>query len=290
MVSKIKKYYKLLMFEQTLFALPFAYLGVLFAGGGTVEIWIWVTIALVSARTAGMSFNRVIDAHIDALNPRTADRAIPAGELTAKQVWILAIVSCIAFIFSSYMLNRLCFQLSFVAIALLFSYSYFKRFTATSHLYLGLIEAAAPIGGYLAVTGIFYTPGHFDFIPFILGGAIMCWISGLDVIYAILDIEFDKKEGLKSIPATYGRERAMTISLALYLGAVICLIAVGVLARRKEAYWVALACAVVIFFYQQKLARRPDQAAAIKELFQINAFISPVLFVGTFIDVVVKYS
>ncbi len=286
----IKKYYRLLMFEQTLFALPFAYLGVLFAGGGTIEIWIWVTIALVFARTAGMSFNRIIDADIDALNPRTKDRAIPSGQLTIQQVWILAAVSCVIFVLSAYMLNRLCFQLSFVAIALMFFYSYFKRFTAASHLYLGFIEAAAPIGGYVAVTGIFYTPSHFDVIPFILGGAIMCWIAGLDVVYAILDIDFDRKEGLKSIPAKYGKERAMTISLTLYVCAVACLIGAGVLARRKEAYWVALACAAVIFFYQQKLARRPDQAAAIKELFQINAFISPVLFVGTFIDVVVKYS
>lgn len=290
MVSMIKRYYRLLMFEQTLFALPFAYLGVLFAGGGTWETWIWVTLALITARTAGMSFNRVIDADIDAQNPRTRDRAIPSGELTPRQVWILAIVSCAVFVFSSNMLNRLCFQLSFVAIALMFSYSYFKRFSAASHLYLGVIEAAAPVGGYLAVTGIFYTPSHFDFIPFVLGGAIMCWIAGLDVVYAVLDIDFDRRAGLKSIPAKYGREKAMVISLSLYVLAVVCLIAVGILARRKEAYWIALSCAAVIFFYQQRLARRSDTAAAIKELFQINAFISPVLFVGTLIDVLVKYS
>jgi 4-hydroxybenzoate polyprenyltransferase len=289
MVSILKKYVTLLVFEQTLFALPFAYLGVLFAGGGTFEIWIWVTFALVAARTAGMSFNRVIDADIDALNPRTKDRAIPAGVLSPQQVWMLAVISCVVFIFSSYMLNRLCFQLSFVAIALLFSYSYFKRFTAASHLYLGFVEAAAPIGGYLAVTGMFYTPGRFDYIPFILGGAIMFWIAGLDIVYAMLDIDFDRREGLKSIPAVYGQQKAKMISFLMYMLSIGCLIGVGILTKRKEAYWVGVACAAVIFFYQQKLARRDDQAAAVKELFQINAFISPVLFVGTFIDVVVKY-
>jgi 4-hydroxybenzoate polyprenyltransferase len=288
MVSMIKKYFKLLMFEQTLFALPFAYLGVLFAGGGTIEIWIWVTFALVAARTAGMSFNRVIDADIDARNPRTKDRAIPAGALSPQKVWILAAISCAVFIFASYMLNRLCFQLSFVAIALLFSYSYLKRFTAASHLYLGFVEAAAPIGGYLAVTGMFYTPGRFDYIPFMLGGAIMFWIAGLDIVYAMLDIDFDRREGLKSIPAVYGQQKAKMTSFLMYVLSIACLVGVGILTKRKEAYWVGVACAAVILFFKQKLARRDDQAAAVKELFQINAFISPVLFVGTFIDVVVK--
>lgn len=289
MVSKIKKFFALVMFEQTLFALPFAYLGILFAQGGDLATWFWVTLALVGARTAGMSFNRIIDASIDLRNPRTKNRAIPSGELTVAQVMFVAIISCVLFVFSAYMLNRLCFHLSFVGIVLLFSYSYFKRFTAASHLFLGFVEAAAPIGGYLAVTGVFYTPGKFDIVPFLLGGAIMCWIAGLDVMYAILDIDFDRKEGLKSIPAKYGKQKAIVISRILYLLAVGCLIAVGILAKRKDAYWVSLACAAVVLFYQQKIVQRADQAAAIKEIFQINAFISPLLFIGTFIDVVIKY-
>ncbi|MCX7678614.1 MAG: putative 4-hydroxybenzoate polyprenyltransferase [Spirochaetes bacterium] len=289
MASMIKKFLTLVMFEQTLFALPFAYLGVLFANGRTIETWFWVTLALVAARTAGMSFNRIIDADIDARNPRTKDRAIPAGELSVTQVLVVAVISCVIFVFSAYMLNRLCFQLSFVAVALLISYSYFKRFTAATHLYLGFIEAAAPIGGYLAVTGVFYTPGRFDAIPFLLGGAIMCWIAGLDIIYAMLDIDFDRREGLKSIPAKYGKEKAIVISRILYALAIVCLVVVGVLAKRKDAYWVSVACVAIVFVYQQKLARRPDRGAAIKELFQVNTFVSPALFVGTFIDVVIKY-
>jgi 4-hydroxybenzoate polyprenyltransferase len=277
------------MIEQTLFALPFAWLGVLFAGGGNLMVWIWSTLALAAGRTAGMSFNRLIDAEIDARNPRTKDRALPAGDLARRDVWILAGISCVVLMFSSYMLNRLCFQLSLLVIALLFTYSYFKRFTVASHFYLGFIEAAAPIGGYIAVTGVLYTSSRLDLIPFILGAAIMFWIAGLDIVYSLLDIEFDRREGLQSIPARYGRNKALLLSLLLYLLAAASMVAAGVIAKRQQAYWVALACVAVIFLYQQRLARREDQEAAVKELFQINAFVSPVLFVGTFIDVFVSY-
>ncbi|PJB41176.1 MAG: 4-hydroxybenzoate octaprenyltransferase, partial [Deltaproteobacteria bacterium CG_4_9_14_3_um_filter_44_9] len=165
-----KKFSNLIMLEQTLFALPFAYLGVLFANGKALSTWILVTIALVAARTAGMSFNRVIDAEIDAKNPRTKDRLLPKGEAKRSEVWIIGIVSSLVLIGSSYLLNNLCFYLSFAAVFLLFTYSYFKRVSSSSHFYLGFTEAAAPIGGYLAVTG------KFDVIPFVLGSSILLWI------------------------------------------------------------------------------------------------------------------
>jgi len=145
-----KTFSKLIMIEQTLFALPFALLGVLFAGGGTVGVWIWVAVALAAARTAGMSFNRVIDADIDAKNPRTADRALPKGEISRGAVWLTAVAACLVFIFSAWMLNPLCFYLSFAGVFLLFVYSYFKRFSSSSHFFLGLIEAAAPVPGLIS--------------------------------------------------------------------------------------------------------------------------------------------
>ena len=182
------------MVEQTLFALPFALIGVLFAGGGTFMNWIWAITALVAARTAGMSFNRVIDADIDARNPRTSDRLIPKGEVQPSTVWLTAIISCLVLIGVSYLLNPLCFKLSFVAVLLLFTYSYFKRFSASSHFYLGFVEAAVPIGGYLAVTG------EFSLVPFVLGFAILTWIAGLDIVYALQDKTFDEKEKLHSFP------------------------------------------------------------------------------------------
>ncbi len=274
-----KKLSQLIMIEQTVFALPFAYLGILFAGGGKLSTWIFASVALVAARTVGMCFNRLIDAEIDAKNPRTKDRLLPKGEVTRQEVLRAAVISYVVFVVASYMLNMLCFYLSFVAIALLISYSYFKRFSSASHLYLGFVEAAAPIGGYLAVTG------EFALIPFILGFAIMMWIAGLDVVYALLDIDFDRKEGLHSIPAQYGHDKALIISALLYVLSFASLIAAGVMTTRKEAYWIGVLCVGIIFIYQQKLARSKDLEHAIKEFFKVNSFISPVLFFATFIDV-----
>jgi 4-hydroxybenzoate polyprenyltransferase len=274
-----KKLSQLILIEQTVFALPFAYLGILFAGGGRLSTWIFASIALISARTAGMCFNRLIDADIDAKNPRTKDRALPKGEVTRQEVLRVALVSCVVFVVSSYMLNMLCFYLSFVAIVLLISYSYFKRFSSASHLYLGFVEAAAPIGGYLAVTG------EFALIPFILGFAIMTWIAGLDVVYALIDIDFDRQEGLYSIPSRYGVDKSLVISAILYVLSFSSLIALGVMTNRREAYWIGVLCVGIIFMYQQKLARSSDVQHAIKEFFKVNSFISPVLFLATLVDV-----
>jgi 4-hydroxybenzoate polyprenyltransferase and related prenyltransferases len=144
-----KTFSRLIMIEQTLFALPFALLGVLFAGGGTAVDWIWVAIALAAARTAGMSFNRVIDSDIDAQNPRTRDRALPKREVSRAAVWLTGLAASVVFVFSAWMLNPLCFYLSFAGVFLLFTYSFFKRFSSSSHFYLGLIEGPRPSAGTL---------------------------------------------------------------------------------------------------------------------------------------------
>ncbi len=277
-----KKFSQLIMIEQTLFALPFAFIGVLFAGGKELSTWFWVAIALVAARTAGMSFNRVIDAAIDAKNPRTQNRLLPKKEVDAGMVWLLAMVSSLVLIFSSLMLNRLCFYLSFAAVAMLFTYSYFKRFSASSHFYLGAVEAAAPIGGYLAVTG------ELTVIPFILGMVILMWIAGLDIIYAIQDREVDIREKLHSIPAGMGEKRAITISLACYGLAMIALTTAGILTHKTLPYWVAVICIGCIFAYQQKIVRQGIVAGTIKKFFKINLYVSPILFIGTFMDLFLK--
>jgi 4-hydroxybenzoate polyprenyltransferase len=277
-----KKFSQLIMIEQTLFALPFAYIGVLFAGGKGLTTWIWVSVALFAARTAGMSFNRVIDAAIDAKNPRTKNRLVPRGEVDAALVWLIAVISCLVLIFSALMLNRLCFYLSFAAVALLFTYSYLKRFSASSHFYLGAVEAAAPIGGYLAVTG------EFTVVPFILGLVILMWIAGLDIIYAIQDREFDVKEKLHSIPARLGEKRAITISLACYVLAMIALTAAGILTDKTVPYWVAVICIGGIFAYQQKIIRQEIVSSTIKRFFQVNLYVSPILLTGTLMDLLIK--
>lgn len=277
-----KKFSELILIEQTLFALPFAFIGVLFAGGNKLSTWFWVAIALVAARTAGMSYNRVIDAAIDAKNPRTQNRLVPKGEVNAGVVWLIAIISSLVLIFSSLMLNRLCFYLSFVAVFLLFTYSYFKRFSASSHFYLGVVEAAAPIGGYLAVTG------EFTVVPFLLGMVILMWIAGLDIIYAVQDREFDTREKLHSIPVILGEKGAVTLSLLCYCMAMIAMTTAGILTNKALPYWLAVICIGGIFTYQQKIVRKGIVAETIKKFFQINAYVSPILFIGTFMDLLLK--
>ena len=273
-----KKFSKLIMIEQTLFALPFALIGVLFAGGGTAMTWFWVIVALTAARTAGMSFNRVIDAEIDAKNPRTSHRPVPKGEVQPAVVWITACLSSFLLIGASFMLNRLCFYLSFPAVLMLFTYSYFKRFSASSHFYLGLVEAAAPIGGYIAVTG------EFTRVPFVLGFIIMAWIAGLDIVYAIQDMEFDVKENLHSMPVRLGKKRALVISAACYLVSISAMIYAGFLTHKTVPYWTAVVLVGIIFFYQQRLARNKNITLAIRNFFKANIYISLILFFGTLTD------
>ncbi len=274
-----KAFSELMMIEQTLFALPFALLGVLFAGGGNLRTWFFVIIAMVAARTAGMSFNRVIDAGIDAKNPRTRDRLIPKGDVRPKSVWLTAMVSSLVLVGASFMLNRICFYLSFPAVFLLFTYSYFKRFSASSHFYLGFVEAAAPIGGYLAVTG------KFTQVPFVLGLVILTWIAGLDIVYAIQDMEFDTRENLHSIPVRLGKQTALFISAACYAVSAGAMIYAGFITQKNGFYWVSVISVSLIFLYQQRLARRQDIAGAVKVFLKVNVYISPILFLGTLTDV-----
>ena len=274
-----KKLSELIMIEQTFFALPFALLGVLFAGGGTFKTWFWVIAALAAARTAGMSFNRVIDAQIDAKNPRTRDRLVPKGEVGSSVVWMTAVISSLVLVGASFMLNRLCFYLSFPAVLMLFTYSYFKRFSASSHFYLGMVEAAAPVGGYIAVTG------EFGRVPLVLGLVILTWIAGLDIVYAIQDIDFDVKENLHSIPVRLGKKKALVISAACYIGSISAMIYAGFLTHKNVPYWTAVLLIGIIFLYQQRLVRRKDIALAVKNFFKVNMYISPILFFGTLTDV-----
>ncbi len=277
-----KTFSQLIMIEQTLFALPFALLGLLFAGGGTFATWIWVAIALAAARTAGMSFNRVIDADIDAKNPRTADRALPKGEIRRSTVWLTAVGSGLIFVFAARMLNPLCYYLSFAGVFLLFTYSFFKRFSASSHFYLGLIEAAAPIGGYLAVTG------KISLTALLLGIIILAWIAGLDIIYALQDLTFDREHNLHSLPVSLGREQSLKVSAGCYAVSLGAMVLTGLMTSQKGPYWIALIVIGSIFYYQQTLARRDEAGPAAARIFKLNGFIAPVLFVGTLLSLWMK--
>lgn len=274
-----RKFSSLIMIEQTLFALPFAYLGVLFANGKSIPTWILVTIAFVAARTAGMSFNRIIDANVDAKNPRTKDRLIPRGDVKKSQVWLIALGSSVVLAVASLLLNRLCFYLSFPAIFLLFTYAYFKRFSSSSHFYLGLVEAVAPIGGYIAVTG------KFSVVPILLGSAILLWIAGLDIVYAIQDVDFDRKEGLYSFPSVFGEKAALMASEVCYALSICAMIAAGMVTGKSVPYWLALAGTAFIFTYQQKIIKSGEVSLALKKFFKANLYVSPLLLIGALLDV-----
>jgi len=280
-----KKFKKLIMIEQTLFALPFAYIGLFFAGGATVIQWLWISFALFGARTAGMSFNRLLDADIDAENPRTADRLVPSGEVTKFSVWILSILSIGLLIFSSYMLNMLVFYLSFVATFLLFTYSLFKRFSASSHFYLGIVEAAAPIGGYLAVAG------KFDLLVFLPGIAILFWIAGIDIIYSMQDAKFDKDFGLHSIPSKYGISFSYKISAFSYFLAVLVLVVAGIMANLGIFYYSSLVVVSYLFIKQQVIARNDIEKIEenMLKVFGLNRYVSPVLLAGMVLDYFLKF-
>jgi 4-hydroxybenzoate polyprenyltransferase len=274
-----KRFSELILIEQTLFTLPFAYLGLLFAGGGTLKTWILVTIALAAARTSGMSFNRVIDAEIDKKNPRTKERVLPRGDASAVTVWLIAVLSAIVLIAVSYMLNRLCFYLSFFAVFLLFTYSFLKRFSSSSHFYLGFVEAAAPVGGYLAVTGAF------AFTPFLLGSVIMAWIAGLDIIYSIQDRVFDREAGLHSMPVKLGVKNAISLSGLCYACSFAGMLFAGFTGDMRWPYWIAILAVGVIFVYHQMLGRSGILGERYSRLFKSNMLISPLLLAGTWASI-----
>ncbi|NLD37619.1 MAG: UbiA family prenyltransferase [Desulfatiglans sp.] len=276
-----KRFSELILIEQTLFTLPFAYLGLLFAGGGTFKTWILVTIALAAARTSGMAFNRVIDAKIDKENPRTKERVVPRGDARPVTVWLIAVISAFVLIVASYMINTLCFYLSFVAVFLLFTYSYLKRFSSSSHFYLGFLEAAAPVGGYLAVTGTF------AFTPFLLGFVIMAWIAGLDIIYSIQDRDFDQKAGLYSMPVKLGIKNAINLSGICYVCSFAGMVLAGIVGGMKWPYFLAILPVGIIFVYHQMLGRSGMLGERYSRLFKTNMLISPLLLAGTWASIIV---
>lgn len=221
----MKKYFSLIVFAHTVFALPFAVIGYLLGTQhiGTspqIETFAYITLCMIFARSAAMAFNRYLDRDIDAINPRTAMREIPAGEISANNALFFVIVNAAAFIFCTFLINKTCFLLSPIALLVILGYSYTKRFTFLCHFILGLGLSLAPIGAYIAVTN------EFGFLPLVYSGLVLLWVSGFDIIYALQDDSFDATNGLYSVPSTFGRARAMNISNGLH---VLCgLIMVGI--------------------------------------------------------------
>lgn len=269
----------MIKFEHTLFALPFAFLGAALAARGfnasglpTALQILWITLAMVGARSCAMAFNRIVDRSFDARNPRTRTRALPAGEISLGFAWIFTALSAALFLFASAMLNTLALMLAPVALASVLFYSYTKRFTSLSHFVLGWSLSIAPTGAWVAVRGAIDSP-----VPLTLSLVVMLWTAGFDVLYSCQDYEFDKETGLHSIPARLGVARALWLSRALHAGAFAALVALYFLTSLGALALVGVLAAGALLVYQHTLVRADDLSRLNAAFFTTNAFVSVIL-------------
>ncbi len=260
--------------EHTLFALPFAFLGAVLAARGLPTGWqiLWIVIAMVGARSAAMAFNRIADRDFDAKNPRTASRALPAGLLSVGFVWMFTLLAAALFLLAAAMLNRLALILAPVALASVLLYSFTKRWTQFSHIVLGWCLSIAPTGAWIAVRGEIGSP-----VPLLLSLVVLLWTAGFDVLYACQDYEFDRGEGLKSIPARVGIARALWISRALHTAAFLTLLWLFWITGLGAVAFVGVIATGALLVYQHRLVRANDLSRLNAAFFTTNAFVSVIL-------------
>jgi len=272
----------MIKFSHTLFALPFALTGALLAARGipaAAQIF-WIVMAMVGARTAAMALNRLIDAGIDAGNPRTATRAIPAGLISKGSVAVYIILSLLLLLYAAYRLNPLCLRLAPLAIFFLFLYSYCKRFTALAHIVLGICLAAAPIGAWIAIRGAIELP------PLLLGAAVLFWVAGFDILYALQDLEFDKKAGLHSIPVRLGLRGSLLLARFFSALTIVFLIWLALLLHLGIPFYSGIAAAALLLCYEHWLLRGGDLARLDLAFFTMNGYVSIIILVATVADII----
>lgn len=282
--SRIVTFGRMIRFSHSVFALPFALAGVLFASrfhGGFpgIDVWFWTVVAMVGARSTAMAVNRIADARLDAMNPRTRNRELPRGALSRRAAWAFTAAAAAAFVLAAGMLNRLALVLSPVALAIVVLYSFTKRFTWTSHLFLGLALAVAPVGGWVAVTGRLEAP------PFLVALGVLAWVAGFDVFYALQDLEFDRARGLHSLPARFGVGAAFTAARVLHAVAVLALASVALLVDLSPVYLVGMGVVAAVIFYEHSLIRPADLRKLDKAFFDSNAVVSVIYLVSAALGV-----
>ena len=267
---------EMIKIEHTLFALPFALLGAVLAARGLPSAWqlTWIAAAMVGARSAAMAFNRLADQQLDAANPRTRTRALPAGLLTRRFVWAFTIAAAALFFLAAAMLNRLTLLLAPVALASILLYSYTKRFTSLSHLVLGWCLAIAPTGAWIAVRGTLDSA-----VPLLLSLTVLLWTAGFDVLYACQDYDFDRRTGLRSIPARLGVARALWVARLLHAGAFSALVGLYFVTHLGVLALVGVALTAALLVYQHRLVRADDLSRLNAAFFTTNAFVSVLLFI-----------
>jgi 4-hydroxybenzoate polyprenyltransferase len=275
----------MIKFEHTIFALPFALAAAALAARGhgiSATRVLGIIVAMAAARTAAMGFNRIADRHIDARNPRTSQRELPAGAVSLRAAWTLTLASAAAFVAAAALLGPLCLALSPVALVFLFGYSFTKRFTFLCHLFLGLAIASGPAGAWIAVRG------DFGLAPGLLMIAVATWIAGFDVLYALADRDFDRGAGLHSIPAKFGISGALVISAALHAVTLAALVALASAGALGLPYWVGVGIVAVLLVYEHAIVRPTDLSRLNAAFFTLNGYVSVVFFVATLTDVLVR--
>lgn len=286
LAKRLYTYGRLVRFSHTVFALPFALASLALAWPAhpvSLKTLIWILVAMVGARTAAMGFNRLADRKLDALNPRTQGWELPQGKVKVREAAGLTICASLLFIYAAYRLNPLCFALSPVALAIIFFYSLTKRFTWASHLFLGLSLSLAPVGAWLAVSG---APSSFSDLltPFFLALAVLFWLAGFDVIYALQDYDFDRSHALHSIPARFGIAWGLRLSSLFHFLTVIFLALAGLNARTGIVYWSGLLAVALILFWEHRLVKPDDLSRVNRAFFDFNAYVSLGYFLTTLGD------
>ncbi len=281
MFARLRIYASFVRMSHSVFALPFALTGAILAARVTpltVERVLWIIAAMVSARSAAMGFNRLVDARHDALNPRTALRELPRGAMTEREAVLFVIVASVAFVVAAFQLGSLCFALSPVALAIVFWYSLAKRYTSYTQLFLGLAMAVAPVGGWLAAGG------RAGWEPWLLGLAIGTWVGGFDILYACQDAAFDRDHGLRSIPERFGIPMALRISRAMHALTVVCLALLALVRPLGPVYLAGVGGVGVLLAYEQSLVRA-DDLSKIKRAFDLNGYVAILYFLVTAVAV-----
>ncbi|HIC92424.1 MAG TPA: 4-hydroxybenzoate octaprenyltransferase [Syntrophaceae bacterium] len=276
-IRKVILILEMIKFEHTIFALPFAFMGAILARHEIPSLnkVLWILMAMVGARSAAMASNRLIDAQLDAQNPRTQMRALPQGLISKKTVKAFIATSSILFFVSAYKLNRLAFYLSPLALIIVLLYPYTKRFTWACHIYLGLCLGMAPVGGWIAISGTL------EPLPLLLGLGVIFWVAGFDILYAALDYEFDKKVGIYSLPVHVGMRKALWISSFLHFITFLCFLLIGYWAHLGKAYFYGMGVIFLILIVEHAIISPSDLSRVNHSFFTFNGIISVLLLVVT---------
>ncbi|NOT24835.1 MAG: UbiA family prenyltransferase [Acidobacteria bacterium] len=283
-MTKFSTYLSFVRFSHSVFALPFALTGALLAWRTQPFAWsqvVWVVVCMVSARSAAMGFNRLVDARYDALNPRTAMRELPRGAMSLREAAVFVAVSSVVFVFGAAQLSTLCLALSPVALAVVFWYSLAKRYTAYTQLFLGLAMAVAPVGGWIAAGG----RGGIE--PWLLGLAIGLWVGGFDILYACQDVVFDTRQGLQSIPARFGVRNAIRMSRVMHVATVLVMAALWRAATLPPLYLAGVLVVACLLAYEQSLVHEHD-LSKVKLAFDLNGYVGIVYFAITALALVIE--